>query len=330
MIIGKVLETDIKVLIEKDKAQPNRATFTIQPLASGFGTTVGNALRRVLLSSLSNYSPVAVRVENANHEYDTLPGVIEDVSDIILNLRQLVFIGGLDDEEVQAVSLAAKGPGEVTGADFVLPPEMKIINPDAYIAGLDADGELVMDVVLIRGRGYLIASEVKLPPEHDYVGMIPVDAVFTPIVKVNFRVEETRIGQMTNFDRLIMEVETDGSISPRRAVEKSSEILINFFQVIGSADARRTPQEEKEDEERHRIRELLCRPVSELDLSVRSANCLRAADIHTLGDLVVKPEAEMLKYRNFGKKSLAEIESFLVEYGLHLGMDVMELLGEQG
>ncbi len=324
MIIGKVLETDIKVLIEKDKAQPNGATFTIQPLASGFGTTVGNALRRVLLSSLSGYSPVAVRVENANHEYDTLPGVVEDVSDIILNLRQLVFRADKDDEEVHAVSLAAKGPGEVTGADFVLPPELKILNLETYVAGLDADGELVMDIVLMRGRGYLIAHDVELPTEHDYVGMIPVDTVFTPIVKVNFRVEETRIGRMTNFDRLILEVVTDGSISPRRAVEKSAEILIHFFQVIGSADARRTPQEEKEDDERRRIRELLSRPVSELDLSVRSANCLRAADIYTLGDLVVKPEAEMLKYRNFGKKSLAEIESFLVEYGLHLGMDVME------
>jgi DNA-directed RNA polymerase subunit alpha len=330
MIIGKVLKTDIKVLIEEDKAQPNRAVFTIQPLASGFGTTVGNALRRVLLSSLSGYSPVAVRVENANHEYDTLPGVVEDVSDIILNLRQLVFSADTGDEEVHVVSLAAKGSGDVTGADFVLPPELKILNPDAYIAGLDSDGELVMDVVLMRGRGYLTAQEVELPPEHDYVGMIPIDAVFTPIVKVNFNIEETRVGQMTNFDKLILDVSTDGSISPRRAVETSAGILINFFGVIGSADARRTPLEEREDEERRRVRELLARPVSELDLSVRSANCLRAADIHTLGDLVVKPEAEMLKYRNFGKKSLAEIESFLSEYGLHLGMDVRELLGEEG
>lgn len=328
MIIGKVLKTDIKVLIEEDEAQPNGATFTFQPLASGFGTTVGNAFRRVLLSSLSGYSPIAVRVENANHEYDTLLGVIEDVSDIILNLRQLVFCADTGDEEVHAVSLAAKGPSEVTGADFVLPPQLKIINPDTYIAGLDADGELVMDIVLMRGRGYLTAHNVKLPPEHDYAGMIPIDAVFTPIVKVNFHVEETRVGQMTNFDRLILEVVTDGSVSPRDAVERSSAILIDFFQVIGSADARRTPQEEKEDEKRYRLRELLSRPVSELDLSVRSANCLRAAEIYTLYDLVVKPEVEMLKYRNFGKKSLAEIESFLTEYGLHLGMDIAELLGE--
>ena len=328
MIIGKVLDTDIKVLIEEDRAHRNRAVFTIQPLASGFGTTVGNALRRVLLSSLTGYAPVAVRVENANHEYDTLPGVIEDVSDIILNLRQLVFSGERGDEGVHAVSLAAKGPGEVTGADLVLPPELKVLNPDAYIAGLDSDGKLEMDVVLMRGRGYLTSHEVELPPEHDYVGMIPIDAVFTPVVKVNFKVEETRVGQMTNFDRLILEVVTDGSISPRNAVETSAAILINFFSVISSADARRTPQEEREDEERRRIRDLLARPVSELDLSVRSANCLRAADIHTLGDLVVKPESEMLKYRNFGKKSLAEIEAFLSEYGLHLGMDLNELVGD--
>ncbi len=328
MIIGKVLETDIKVRVEEDESNPSRATFKIQPLSSGFGTTVGNALRRVLLSSLSTYAVVGIRVEGASHEYDTLEGVVEDVSDIILNLRDLVFMADPNDETVHTATLQLEGPCTATAADLHLPPKLGVLNPDAPIAQIDEGGTLEMEMVLMRGRGFVIAHDIELPEEYDYVGMIPVDSVFTPVTKVNFKVEETRVGRMTNFDKLILSVETNGSISARDAVERSSSTLIDFLSVISSAEARRTTAQEREDEERRRLRELLSTPVAELELTVRSTNCLKAADIHNLGDLVEKNEPEMLKYRNFGKKSLGEVNVLLQQYGLELGMNLAELLGE--
>jgi DNA-directed RNA polymerase subunit alpha len=329
MIIGKVLETDVKVQIIRDDENPHRAQFIFEPLASGFGTTVGNALRRVLLSSLSSYSVTAVRVEglskdkryDAKHEYDTLQGVVEDVSDIILNLRQVVFSTKLNTDEPQVVSVRAEGPHEITAADLNLPGGFSVLNPDCYIAGLDDDGVLEMEMLLMKGRGYLTAHDIELPEEYDFLGLIPIDAVFTPVRKINYTVEETRVGQMTNFDKLILEIVTDGSISPQEALERAAAILIGFFSIISSAEARKTPEEERLDEERRRMAEMLARPVSDLELSVRSANCLKAAQINTLGDLVQKSENELLQYRNFGKKSLAEIQEFLAGYGLDLGMD---------
>jgi DNA-directed RNA polymerase subunit alpha len=326
MIIGKVLQTDVKVQLNEDDTNPNRAEFIFEPLASGFGTTVGNALRRVLLSSLSSFAVVAVRVEGAKHEYDTLDGVVEDVSDIILNLRQLVFSADIDTVEPQLVGIRSEGPGEVTGADLHLPAGFHILNPEAHVATLDDDGVLEIEMLLMNGRGYLTAHEIELPEEHDFIGMIPIDAVFTPIRKVNYTVDETRVGQMTNFDKLTVEIATDGSLTPREALENAAGILIDFFSVISSAEARKTPQQEREDEERRRMRELFARPVSDLELSVRSANCLKAANINNLGDLVAKTESELLQYRNFGKKSLAEIQEFLSGYGLELGMDTSKYL----
>ena len=313
-------------LIRPKRLEVNSAThtgfygkFSCEPLERGYGTTLGNSLRRVLLSSLQGAAIVSVKIEGVLHELGTIPGVIEDVTDIILNLKGVRV--ELHEDEPVTVTLEAEGPGVLTAKELQLTKAFTIHNPDHYVATLDQDASLKMDITIGPGRGYVPGEEMEDPELP--IGLIPLDSVFTPMLKVNYEVENMRVGQRTDFERLTMEVWTDGSIEPVVAVSHAAKILKDHYLVFMAFEEE--PQEEtvlEIEEESLRVHELLKMPVDELELSVRSANCLRAANIKSIGDLVQKSESEMLKYRNFGRKSLSELADILHEMGLHFGMDI--------
>lgn len=297
--------------------------FTVEPLERGFGTTIGNALRRVLLSSLSGAAVTAVRIEGVSHEFSTIPNVVEDVTEIILNLKELRLI--LHSEQPKTLLLEAEGKGEVTALDIQTDSDVQILNTDLHIATLDEGGHLRIELYVDEGRGYVLAEQNK--DQNQPIGVIPMDSIFTPVTRVNFRVENTRVGQKTDYDRLVLETWTDGSIHPQDALSSAAQILKNHLQLFISIDEEIIPElEEEVDEEFERVKNLLKMNVEELELSVRSSNCLRAAEIKTLSDLVQKSEAEMLKYRNFGRKSLTELNQILGELNLSFGMDVESYL----
>jgi DNA-directed RNA polymerase subunit alpha len=291
----------------------------VQPLEKGFGTTLGNSLRRVLLSSLQGAAAVFTRVEGVEHEFSTVPGVREDLTEIVLNLKSLEF--RYDGEEIRKGRLEVNGEKHVTAADFVFEPDVELLNPDQYIATVNKGGALSMEIGIMCGRGYVMADQHKL--EEQPLGTIRLDSVFSPITKVRYDVEATRVGQRTDYDALVMEIWTDGSISPVDAVAHAAKILKDHLMLFINFDEEPEIVEEEEmDEEFERMRELLNRSVDELELSVRSSNCLTSASIRTIGELVQKSEAEMLKQRNFGRKSLKEIQEILQGMNLHFGMDV--------
>jgi len=293
--------------------------FVIEPLERGFGITLGNALRRVLLSSLQGAAITSVRIEGVLHEFSTLPGVIEDVTEIILNLKQVRL--KLHGDGPKRGTFEMKGKGEVRAGDLQVDPEVEVLNPDLHIATLNRDGDLRMEVEINSGRGYVPADQHSTT-DHP-IGVTPIDSVFSPVTKVNYLVEATRLGQRIDYDKLTLEVWTDRSILPSDAVAVASKLLRDHFNLfIKFEEPFEEEVEEEEDPEILRIRRLLDKSVEELELSVRSSNCLRAAEIKTIGDLVQKGEPEMLKFRNFGRKSLKEIQDILGEMGLHFGMDV--------
>ena len=293
--------------------------FVIEPLERGFGVTLGNALRRVLLSSLQGGAITAVRIDGVLHEFSTLPGVIEDVTEIILNLKQVRL--KLHGDGPKKGTVEIKGKGEVRAKDIVVDTDVEVLNPDLHIATLNREGDLRMEVEIGGGRGYVSAdqhSQVDRP-----IGVIPIDSMFSPVTKVNYDVEATRLGQRIDYDKLTIEVWTEGSILPQDAVAVAAKILRDHFQMfIHFEEPIEEEVEEEVNEDILRIRRLLEKSVEELELSVRSSNCLRAAEIKNIGDLVQKSEGEMLKYRNFGRKSLKEIQDILGEMGLAFGMDV--------
>jgi DNA-directed RNA polymerase subunit alpha len=303
-----------------DAANSDRyGRFTLDPLERGFGTTLGNALRRVLLSSLQGAAITSVRIEGVLHEFSTLPGVIEDVTEIVLNLKQ-VRLKLFGDGPKKGV-FEMRGKGEVRAGDLQVDAEIEVLNKDLHIATLNRDGDLRMEVEISGGRGYMSADQHSSTDRP--IGVVPIDSLFSPVTKVNYTVEATRLGQRIDYDKLTVEVWTDGSILPNDAVSMSSKILRDHFSLLISFEEE--PQQEEEaavDEDKVRIRRQLDKSVEELELSVRSSNCLRAAEIKTIGELVQKGEAEMLKFRNFGRKSLKEIQDILAEMGLHFGMDV--------
>ena len=303
-----------------DSANTDRyGRFTLEPLERGFGTTLGNALRRVLLSSLQGAAITSVRIEGVLHEFSTLPGVIEDVTEIVLNLKQ-VRLKLFGDGPKKGV-FEMRGKGEVRAGDLQVDAEVEVLNRDLHIATLNRDGDLRMEVEINGGRGYVSADQHSTADRP--IGVIPIDSLFSPVTKVNYTVEATRLGQRIDYDKLTLEVWTDGSILPNDAISMSSKILRDHFSLLISFEEE--PQQEEEaavDEDKVRIRKQLDKSVEELELSVRSSNCLRAAEIKTISELVVKGEAEMLKYRNFGRKSLKEIQDILAEMGLHFGMDI--------
>jgi DNA-directed RNA polymerase subunit alpha len=293
--------------------------FVIEPLERGFGITLGNALRRVLLSSLQGAAVTAVRIDGVLHEFSTLPGVIEDVTEIILNLKQMRL--KLHGDGPKKGTFEKQGKGEVRAGDLIVDPEVTVLNPDLHIATLNRDGDLRMEVEIGGGRGYVSAdlhSQTDLP-----IGVIAIDSLFSPVTRVNYNVEATRLGQRIDYDKLTVEVWTDRSVLPQDAVALAAKVLRDHFNLfIHFEEPIEEEVEEEVDEDHVRTRRILDKSVEELELSVRSSNCLRAAEIKSIGDLVQKSEAEMLKYRNFGRKSLKEIQDILGEMGLSFGMDL--------
>ena len=304
-------------------ADPGNTTgygkFVIEPLERGFGITLGNSLRRVLLSSLQGAAITTVRIEGVLHEFSTLPGVIEDVTEVILNLKQVRL--KLHGDGPKKGIFEVSGKREVRAGDMQVDPEIEILNPDLHIATLNRDGDLRMEVDLTGGRGYEGADQHSQADRP--IGVIPIDALFSPVTKVNYQVEATRVGQRMDYDKLMLEVWTDESILPVDALAWGAKLLRDHFDLFIHFEEEPVIEgEEEEDPQIVHVRRLLEKSVEELELSVRSSNCLRAAEIRSIGDLVQKSESEMLKYRNFGRKSLKEIQDLLAEMGLSFGMDV--------
>jgi DNA-directed RNA polymerase subunit alpha len=315
----KSLQMPKEVLVETSTISNKYTKFTVEPLERGFGVTLGNALRRTLLSSIQGAAPVALRIDGVLHEFSTLPGVYEDVTEIVLNVKKLRL--KLNGDEPKILVLEASKKGSFAAGDIKTDGETAILNPDLHLVKITEDTKFRMEIEVGVGRSYVSSEQNKR--DDVPVGTIFLDSMFSPVQKVNFIVENTRVGQRTDYDRLILEIWTDGSLTPEDALCFSSKILKDHVQLfIKLEEELEMAEEEVMDEETLRIRNLLKTRVDELELSVRSSNCLRAANIQTLEDLVQKTEAEMLKYRNFGRKSLTELNTILSELGLSFGMDV--------
>jgi DNA-directed RNA polymerase subunit alpha len=303
--------------IEKETSTPFYGKFVAEPLERGFGLTIGNSLRRFLLSSLQGASIVSVKIDGVLHEFSTVPGVKEDVTEIILNLKEIRL--KLHTEGPKTVRVKAEGPKELKAGDILTSDAVEVMNPEHHIATLSKDSKISMEMVVKTGRGYVPAERNK--EENQPIGTLPIDAIFSPIKKVNYTVTNARVGQRTDYDKLTLEVWTDGSLNPEEAVAYAAKILKDQLSIFITFDEQ---QEEKEtskpSEETEKPNENLFRSVDELELSVRSANCLKHADIKLIGDLVQKTEAEILATKNFGRKSLNEIKEILSEMGLSLGM----------
>ena len=314
--------------VQVEEESETTGQFVIEPLERGYGVTVGNALRRVLLSSLRGLAVTAVKIDGVQHEFSTIEGVTEDVSDIILNLKEVRFRA--DEMREGHLHLNLEGPDNWTAEDIdEATSDFEVLNPNQHIATLDENATVNVDLRVGYGRGYVPSEENKR--EDDPIGVIAVDSIFTPIKNVKYSVKPTRVGQKIDYEKLILDVDTDGSVTPEEALTQAASILrdhVNFFIQLDE-EPEPVVEEQEVDEEVKRIRELLAQPVDELDLSVRSHNCLKAASIKTIGDLVRREEDEMLKFRNFGRKSLQELVEVLDERGLHFGMDVEEYLEEQ-
>ena len=306
-----------KLDYDSETLTPNFGRFVAQPFERGFGTTIGNALRRVLLSSIEGAAVTAIRVEGVLHEFSSLTGVVEDMTDVVLNLKQIPF--KMHGEGPKTLYLEKSGPGVVTAADFEEDADIEILDPTAHIATLSKEGSLKLEARLKRGRGYVVAdrnADSDLP-----LGYIPIDSIHSPVRRVNYHVEGARVGQMTDYDRLILEVSTNGAVSPEEAVSLAADLLGDHLRIFSTFEARGEQVEEvAAPEVDPRLAEMLAKPIEELDLSVRSANCLKNANIRTLGDLVQRTEREMLSTKNFGRKSLDEIKDVLASLGLSFGM----------
>ena len=288
--------------------------FVVEPLERGYGTTLGNALRRILLSSLPGAAVTSVKIDGILHEFSTIPGVKEDVTEIILNLKKLAV--RLEGESTKRAIINAVGPKDVTAADIICDSDMEIFNPDLHIATLEENATLVMEINFARGRGYVPAEQNKNGSTP--ISVIPVDSIYTPVTKVNFTVENTRVGQVTDYDRLVLEIWTDGSITPEEGVSIGAKIMqehLNLFiQLTDTTDAMEI-MVEKEEDQKEKALEMT---IEELELSVRSFNCLKRAAINTVEELTQKTEDDMMKVRNLGKKSLDEVKAKLDELGLSL------------
>ncbi|NLB74647.1 MAG: DNA-directed RNA polymerase subunit alpha [Firmicutes bacterium] len=302
-----------KPRVECEELTETYGKFVVEPLERGYGVTLGNSLRRVLLSSLPGAAVASVKIEGVLHEFSVIPGVVEDTIDVILNIKELLV--KLHADEPKTLRIEAEGEAEVKAADIIADADVEILNPDLHIATLDKDGRLYMEIVVEKGRGYLPADRRRLEP---IIGIIPVDSIFTPVKRVNYVVENTRVGQVTDYDRLILEAWTDGSISPKEAVSLSARILTSHLQLFtGLTEAVQDVEimVDKAEDTKDKVLDL---PIEELDLSVRSYNCLKRAGINTVEELIKKTEEDMMKVRNLGKKSLDEVKSKLDELGLAL------------
>jgi len=319
-----VLQKNWTELIKPNKlniepgADPRReATVVAEPLERGFGLTLGNALRRVLLSSLQGAAITSVQIDGVLHEFSSIPGVLEDVTDIVLNIKSIAL--RMHGEGPKRMRLRAEGPGEVTAGQIETGHDIEIMNPDLVLCTLDQGAKVAMEFTVETGKGYVAASQNR--PEDAPIGLIPVDALFSPVKKVAYKVENSRVGQVTDYDKLSMQIETNGAVKPEDAVALAARILQDQLQLFINFEEPKAVREEERASELPFNKNLL-RKVDELELSVRSANCLKNDNIVYIGDLVQKSEAEMLRTPNFGRKSLNEIKEVLAQMGLHLGMEI--------
>ncbi len=306
---------------EESSASPTYAKFVAEPFETGFGHTVGNSLRRVLLSSLEGSAITSVKIDGAMHEFTTVDGVVEDVTDIVLNLKKVRF--KTHSRETQTLLLSASKEGAVTAADIQLNQNVELVNPEQHICTLDKKKKFEMEIEVKVGRGFCPGDENKKIDQA--IGVIAIDSIFSPVTRVRYSVEAARVGQRTDYDKLIVEIWTDGRISPDDALTQASAILQHHLDVFVGYDKNAVEFEEEQkpqDDEKAKLRKLLNMSVNEIELSVRAANCLNNANITAVGQLAMKTEAEMLKYRNFGKKSLNEIKEKLSGLGLALGMNI--------
>ena len=299
--------------------------FEFRPLEPGYGLTVGNALRRVLLSSLEGFAITSVKLENVEHEFSTIPGVVEDVTEIILNLKQIRFKRQIDEIEDEKVTLSIGGQEQLKAADFQkFISGFQVLNPDLVICNLGKDVQMNMEITIEKGRGYVPAEENK--KTNAEVGIIAIDSIFTPVKNVKYSIENFRVEQKTDYEKLIFEVITDGSIHPKDALTEAAKTLIHHFLLFSderiTLEADEIAQAETYDEESLHMRQLLKTKLVDMDLSVRALNCLKAAEVDTLGDLVSYNKNDLMKFRNFGKKSLTELEELVVLKGLSFGMDL--------
>ncbi len=312
-----------KVLM--DKATDFKGTFEFRPLERGYGVTIGNSIRRILLSSLEGYAITAIRIPGVLHEFSAIKGVVEDVSEIILNLKQVRFKRISEAADNKIVVFARNQEVLKAGDISKFTSTFEVLNPDMVICHLDESLDLELEILIEKGRGYIPADENR-PAVEQLTGFIPIDSIFTPIKNVKYSVENTRVEQRTDYEKLILDIETDGSIHPEDALKGAARIMIQHLALFSdqniTPDLGKEPDEEVVDEDFLHMRKLLKTPISDLDLSVRAYNCLKSADIRSLGDLVRLEIADMMKFRNFGKKSLTELEQLVSEKGLSFGMDV--------
>lgn len=321
-----ILAFQIPNKVAMEKADDFHGFFTFKPLEKGYGVTIGNALRRILLSSLEGYAITGIKIPNVLHEFSAIEGVVEDVSDIILNLKMVRF-KKIADSFDNKITVNIKGSEVLTAGDLAkFTTAFEILNPEHVICHLDKKTNLEIELTIDKGRGYLPAEDNK--PAEQVFGYIPIDAIFTPIKNVKYSVENTRVEQKTDYEMLILDIETDGSIHPEDALKGAAYILIQHFMlfsdqnmILESAEA---GEPEAVDEEMLHMRKLLKTALHDMDLSVRAYNCLKAADVRTLGDLVSLEISDMMKFRNFGKKSLAELEQLVADKNMTFGMDLMK------
>jgi len=321
VVIQKNWQTLIKPkqLSVESGDDPKRVAMVVaEPLERGFGLTLGNALRRVLLSSLQGAAVTSMQIEGVLHEFSSIPGVLEDITDIVLNVKSIDL--RMYGEEPKRMRLRTNGPGEVRAGAIETGHDIDILNPELVICTLDSGAKIAMELTVESGKGYVPAIQNR--PEDAPIGLIPVDALFSPVRKVSYRVENTRVGQVTDYDRLSIRLETNGAVTPEDAVALAARILQDQLQLFINFEEPRHPSEEIRPSELPFNKNLL-RKVDELELSVRSANCLKNDNIVYIGDLVQKSEAEMLRTPNFGRKSLNEIKEVLAQMGLHLGMEIV-------
>ena len=304
------------LVVDQETLTNTYGKFVAEPLERGFGITLGNSLRRVLLSSLQGAAITSTRIEGVEHEFMTIPEVAEDVTDIILNLKEVLL--QIHTNEVKTLRIEADGPREIKAGDIIADGQIEVLNPGHHILTISEGGKVRMEMTARRGRGYVPAERNKAPGAP--IGTIPIDALFSPIRKVNYQVTNARVGQQTDYDKLSLEVWTDGSVAPADAVAFAAKIVKEQLNIFINFDEAEEAVEEVKPIEETKLNENLFRSVDELELSVRSANCLANANIKSIGDLVQKTEAEMLKTKNFGRKSLKEIKEILAEMGLSLGM----------
>ena len=306
---------------DKKNKTANYGKFMAGPFEKGYGVTIGNSLRRMLLSSIEGAAIVGVKFEGVYHEFSSIPGVIEDVTEMVLNLKQ-VNLALSGEASSKRIYIKKDTPGKVTAADITADADVTVLNPEHHIATLDQNGTLDIEMIVRKGRGYVPSEKQDL--EEESVQMIPIDAIFSPVEKVTYTVEKTRVEQSTDFDQLVMELWTNGGITPDDAVAHAAKIVKDHMQIFINFDEEPEPVQPQVDEKKQKLLVNMSKCVEELELSVRSYNCLKNANIQTIAELIQKTDGEMLKTRNFGRKSLNEIKEILEEMGLHLGMKIEE------